>query len=63
MDNFLVQERQVRQADVIGDMVTPALETHDGLLQVPMGHGIGVVLDEEAIAPHVVDRAVVNWSA
>jgi L-alanine-DL-glutamate epimerase-like enolase superfamily enzyme len=56
MDNFLVQERQVRQADVIGDMVTPALETIDGFLQVPPGPGIGVTLDEEAIAPHVVER-------
>jgi L-alanine-DL-glutamate epimerase-like enolase superfamily enzyme len=60
MDNFLVQERQVRQAEVIGDMVVPALETHDGLLQVPTGPGLGVVLDEEAIAPHVVDRTLVR---
>jgi L-alanine-DL-glutamate epimerase-like enolase superfamily enzyme len=60
MDNFLVQERQVRQAEVIGDMVVPALETRDGLLQVPMGAGLGVVLDEEAIAPHVVDRTLVR---
>ena len=56
MDNFLVQERQVRQAEVIGDMVVPALEMRDGLLQVPTGPGLGVVLDEEAIAPHVVER-------
>lgn len=60
MDNFLVQERQVRQAEVIGDMVWPALETRDGKLQVPTGPGLGVVLDEEAIAPHVVDRSVVR---
>jgi L-alanine-DL-glutamate epimerase-like enolase superfamily enzyme len=60
MDNFLVQERQVRQAEVIGDMVVPALETCDGLLQVPTGPGLGVVLDEEAIAQHVVERKVVR---
>jgi D-galactarolactone cycloisomerase len=60
MDNFLVQERQVRQADVIGDMVTPALAMRDGLLQVPTGPGLGVVLDEEAIAPHVVERKVIR---
>jgi D-galactarolactone cycloisomerase len=60
IDNFLIQERQVRQAEVIGDMVVPALETHDGLLQVPKGIGLGVTLDEEAIAPHVVDRKVIH---
>jgi L-alanine-DL-glutamate epimerase-like enolase superfamily enzyme len=59
MDNFLVQERQVRQAEVIGDMVTPALETRNGKLQVPQGPGLGVALDEDGIAPHVVDRTVV----
>lgn len=62
MDNFLVQERQVRQAEVIGDMVVPALETHHGLLQVPIGSGLGVTLDEEAIAPHVVERTIVRMS-
>jgi L-alanine-DL-glutamate epimerase-like enolase superfamily enzyme len=62
MDNFFIQERQVRQAEVIGDMVIPALETRDGLLQVPSGPGLGVVLDEEAVAPHVVDRAIVRKS-
>lgn len=60
MDNFLVQERQVRQAEVIGDMVVPALEMRDGLLQVPTGPGLGVTLDEEAIAPHVVERRVIR---
>lgn len=60
MENFLVQERQVRQAEVIGDMVQPLLETHNGLLQVPQGPGLGVVLDEAAIEPHVVERKVVR---
>jgi L-alanine-DL-glutamate epimerase-like enolase superfamily enzyme len=60
MENFLVQERQVRQAEVIGDMVTPALETRNGKLQVPQGHGLGVALDEAAIEPHVVDRKVLR---
>jgi L-alanine-DL-glutamate epimerase-like enolase superfamily enzyme len=32
----------------------------DGLLQVPTGPGLGVVLDEEAIAPHVVERKVIR---
>lgn len=63
MDNFLVQERQVRQAEVIGDMVTPALETRGGKLQVPRGLGIGVELDEAAIEPHVVDRQVIHKGA
>jgi D-galactarolactone cycloisomerase len=60
IDNFLVQERQIRQAEVVGDMVQPGLEMRDGKLQVPQGPGLGVTLDEEAIAPHVVDRKVVR---
>jgi L-alanine-DL-glutamate epimerase-like enolase superfamily enzyme len=60
MDNFLVQERQVRQAEVIGDMVIPALEMCNGKLQVPQGSGLGVILDEEAIEPHVVNRKVIR---
>lgn len=61
MDNFLVQERQVRQAEVIGDMVTPALETRNGKLQVPQGPGLGVALEEAAVAPHVVQRQVTRF--
>lgn len=60
MDNFLVQERQVRQAEVIGDMVTPALGMRNGLLQVPQGPGLGVALDEAAIRPHVTGRKVIR---
>ena len=60
MENFLVQERQVRQAEVIGDMVTPVLEMKNGMLQVPQGPGLGVALDEAAIAPHVVERKVIR---
>ncbi|MBA2276812.1 MAG: mandelate racemase/muconate lactonizing enzyme family protein [Chloroflexia bacterium] len=63
MDNFLVQERQVRQAEVIGDMVQPALEMRDGQLLVPQRPGLGVALDEDAIAPHVVDRTVLTRGA
>lgn len=60
MDNFLVQERQVRQAEVIGDMVQPLLEMRNGMLQVPQGPGLGVTLDEAAIEPHVVERKVIR---
>jgi len=60
IENFLVQERQVRQAEVIGDMVQPKLELRDGTLRVPQGPGLGVVLDEEKIEPHVVDRTVLR---
>lgn len=63
MDNFLVQERQVRQAEVIGDMVQPLLEMRDGKLQVPLGPGVGVTLDEAAIEPHVVDRKIISRGA
>lgn len=60
MENFLVQERQVRQAEVIGDMVQPLLEMRDGVLQVPLGPGLGVTLDEAAIEPHIVERKVIR---
>jgi len=60
IDKFLVQERQVRQAEVIGDMVQPLLEMHDGVLNVPRGPGLGVVLDEDEIEPHVVERKVIR---
>lgn len=63
MDNFLVQERQVRQAEVIGDMVNPLLEMQNGKLQVPMGPGIGVSLDETAIEPYVIDRKTIHRGA
>lgn len=60
MDNFLVQERQVRQAEVIGDMVQPLLEMRNGMLQVPQGPGLGVTLDEATIEPHIVERKVIR---
>jgi len=35
-----------------GDVVLPRLRYEGGMLQVPMGAGLGVVLDREALAKY-----------
>jgi L-alanine-DL-glutamate epimerase-like enolase superfamily enzyme len=53
--NFLVQEHQHERFEASNEFLTPGLDVHDGELVVPGGPGLGIDVDESALATHVTD--------
>jgi len=58
--NFLVQEHQPARFAASNEYLQSPIELHDGTLPVPDGPGLGVDIDESALAPHVEETTVVR---
>jgi L-alanine-DL-glutamate epimerase-like enolase superfamily enzyme len=52
LGNFLIQEHQGKLLDAINTSLTTPFVVENGYITVPAGPGLGVTLDESAVAPY-----------
>ena len=58
--NFLIQEYQLQLLQRANTILKEPLQTRDGLLLVPESPGLGVDVDEDALAEVTVDHTTVE---